>query len=50
MCRQVVDKISSSLKLILKVDKKSESFCYGRFHDILPKEYFGTLLSFFGGR
>jgi hypothetical protein len=23
---------------------------HGRFHDILPKEYSGTSLNFFGGR
>jgi hypothetical protein len=36
----------SSLKLILKVNTK-ESFCvktsHGSFHDILPREYSGTL-------
>jgi hypothetical protein len=41
----IVDAISSSLKLILKVNKKGILFVkasHGRFHHILPKEYSGT--------
>jgi len=43
---EIVDTISSSLKLILKISKKQNEssckVCHGRFHDILPKEYSRT--------
>jgi hypothetical protein len=40
----IIDIISSSLKLVLKVRKKKNAkVCHGRFHYILPKEYSGTL-------
>jgi hypothetical protein len=41
----IIDIISSSFKLVLKVSKKKNAkVCHGMFHDILPKEYSGTFL------
>jgi hypothetical protein len=41
----IIDIISSSLKIVLKVSKKKNAkVCHGMFHDILPKEYSGTFL------
>ena len=46
MQTQIVDIISHSSKLVLKVKQQDDAsccwVCHGRFHGILPKEYSGT--------
>ncbi len=48
-----VDVISSSLKLLWRLTKRLSLFVevsHGRFHDILPKEYYGIFPEFLWGK